>query len=116
LRDIDWARKYTHFRLASFLNGTIWFAAKDHAFNNARLFKAASHDLHHSDVVNIKLCRNFWQYCEDGFSDERRKDVFGARLFGCDDRAQGLAKLFLISDVFNSVDFEVCISKSALAF
>jgi hypothetical protein len=62
------------------------------------------------------LCGIFGQYCEDGFSDERRKDVFSARLFGCNDRAQGLAKLLLISDVFNSVNFELCISKSALTF
>jgi hypothetical protein len=116
LGDINWTREYTHFGLSGFLDDTIWFAAKDHAFNNTRLFKAATHDFHHSDIVDVKLCRIFWQYCEDGFSDERRKDLFGAGLFGCNDRAQGLAKFLLISDVFNSVDFELCTTKSALAF
>jgi len=108
LGGVDGAGENADFCIFGAFYRTIWFPAKDHAFDDFGLFEGASHDLDNADVVDVEVLRAFRQNDEDAFGDHAGEKVLAAGLFGGDNGADGLGQFGVRSYVFDLVYHEFC--------
>lgn len=81
LRVIYGAGEDADFGVFCALFGTVWFATKDHAFDDFRLLEGAAHYLDNADIVDVEILGDFREDSENTFGDHASEEVFAAGLF-----------------------------------
>ena len=86
---------------------TIRDPSEDHASYDLAVFQTTSHNLDHTDVVDVEVCGILGQHGEDGLGDEAGEEVLTTRLFRGDHGPDSLAQLFLRSHVLHPIHHQL---------